>query len=430
MPELLRMPEVSADAESATLSAWPTAELQKYVAGDVIVVIETAKAMVDVEAEDDGVIVKQLVAPGTDVQVGAPIALTARPDEVIHDADRVLADLGVTTAAPHGGGPATQARARQADTASPAAPAVCEPAAAGRTFSSPLARRLAREAGLELDAITGSGPGGRILRRDVENSLARRPVRDRDAAVPADAAAPATPARAEDAVVHSGATVDVPHSRMRRLIAQRLSESKQTVPHFYLRGTARAGRLLELRAELNADGATKVSINDLVVKAVASAHRLVPEVNVVWGPDAVTRFAEVDLSIAIATPNGLVTPVLRAVDRMSITQVAAASREFIQRANAGQLQQAELVGGSATITNLGMYGTEEFAAIINPPQSTILAVGAVAPAAVVTDERGLQVCDVLRVTLSVDHRPIDGATAAAWMRKFLQILENPIRILA
>ncbi|HEX5401651.1 MAG TPA: dihydrolipoamide acetyltransferase family protein [Pseudonocardiaceae bacterium] len=402
MPELLRMPEIAANTEEATLASWPVPERQPFRTADVIATVETAKAAVDVAAEADGVIIRMLVEPGTDVRVGDAIALLAAPDEQVDDVDAVLARLGVGAAA-----------------AAPvvAAPAVvvAEPVATNgnRVFASPLARRIAKEHGLDYETLTGSGPNGRITRRDVEAVLAQQPA----------VVAPATPSPPPTPVAGS-------HSRMRRAIAQRLTESKQTIPHFYLRGTARVDKLLALRAELNAVSPTKISVNDLVLKAVAIAHSEVDGVNAIWTDDGMRRFDSVDLGVAVATDDGLLTPVVRDVRRLSVGAVASATRELAERARTGGLRQAELEGGATTITNLGMYGTEEFAAIINPPQSSILAVGAARKEPVVNEEGELSVATVLRVTLSVDHRAIDGALAAQWMRVFLAVLEQPLRILA
>jgi pyruvate dehydrogenase E2 component (dihydrolipoamide acetyltransferase) len=216
---------------------------------------------------------------------------------------------------------------------------------------------------------------------------------------------------------------------MRKAVAARLTESKATAPHFYVRGVARVDRLLEMRAELNDGADVRISVNDLIVKAVAKAHQLVPAMNVIWTGEAIRSFSGVDVSVAVATGSGLVTPVLTGVERRSITDVAAATQDFVARAREGRLQQSELEGGSVTVTNLGMYGVEEFAAILNPPQAAILAVGAAKQEAVVTDGR-LEVATVLRVTLSVDHRPVDGATAAQWMSAFVGLLERPVRILS
>lgn len=401
MPELLRMPALAADTESVTLLEWTVAADAPVSENDVVATVETDKASVDVVAERAGVVVRLLVEPGAQVAVGDPIALIANTGEAIGDVDAMLAKLGATDSAP-------PAPAPVADT---------PPAVPGeeRVFTSPLARKIARENGLAIDEITGTGPNGRIVRKDVERAIAGR-------AEPVVPAAP-PPALAE------GNWVDTPHSRMRAAIARRLSESKQTVPHFYLRGSARVDALLALRADLTEQGGTKLSINDFVMKGVACAHLAVPEMNVIWTPDAVRSFDEVDLAVAVATETGLVTPVLRAVDRMSLSTISRTVRDYADRARSGQLRQQELTGGTGTVTNLGMYGTEEFAAIINPPHASILAVGAVRREPVIAADGTVAPGSVLRVTLSVDHRAVDGVVAARWMREFLAFVETPLKLL-
>jgi pyruvate dehydrogenase E2 component (dihydrolipoamide acetyltransferase) len=224
------------------------------------------------------------------------------------------------------------------------------------------------------------------------------------------------------------AHTDVPHTPMRRAIARRLTESKQTIPHFTVRASVRVDALLDLRSEL-ADAGTRVSVNDLLVKAVGRAHVAVPRMNAVWTPDATRTFSAVDVAVAVATPTGLVTPVLRGVERTSISLLAAASADLVERARAGRLRQDELEGGALTVTNLGMFGTEEFSAIINPPQSAILAVGAARPEPVVDAGGQVSVARLMRLTLSADHRVIDGALAAEWIRALVSILEKPVQIL-
>jgi pyruvate dehydrogenase E2 component (dihydrolipoamide acetyltransferase) len=299
----------------------------------------------------------------------------------------------------------------------------------GRLFVSPLARRLAREAGLDAATITGSGPDGRIVRRDVEAAIRRSangvssvaessPVQSSGAAAPVIGGLPAP----------NGVT-DVPHSRLRRAIAARLSASTQEAPHFYLRGSARVDSLMRLRTELNEVAAIRVSINDLVIKAAALAHVQVPDMNVIWTAEAIRRYSSVDIAVAVATDAGLVTPVLRDVDTASVSAIARDTADLGDRARRSALQQPELDGGTLTITNLGMYGTEEFAAIINPPHAAILAVGAVRQEPVVIEGR-IDIASVMNFTLSVDHRPVDGVTAAVWMRAFIEILERPVRLLA
>ncbi len=285
----------------------------------------------------------------------------------------------------------------------------------GRVFASPLARRIAKDRGLVLADLTGTGPRGRILRRDVERALA---------------AVPATPERAApvDSPVSLPAAGEVPHTRLRRAVANRLTESKQTAPHFYVRATVRADALVALRTELNG-GDVKVSVNDLVVKAVAAAHRAVPEMNVVWTPDAVRTFDTVDVAVAVATDRGLVTPVVRDVTALPVSGVAERIRDLATRARDGKLKQDELEGGTISVTNLGMYGVEEFAAIINPPHAAILAVGAVRDEPVV-DNGAVVPGKLMTVTLSVDHRPVDGVVAARWLAVLKELLEHPVRILA
>jgi pyruvate dehydrogenase E2 component (dihydrolipoamide acetyltransferase) len=409
------MPEVAAGATEAVLSTWNVVVGAEFAAGDAVVTVETDKAIVDVEAETGGVMLRQLVADGAHVEVGSPIAVYAAVGETVADVDAFLAQIGVDAAA--------ASPAADDETVAPvptvtAAPVDASSDSTERVFASPLARKLARDAGVDIGAITGSGPAGRVRRRDVESHLASAPAPVTAAARPAPVA------------VTAGAAeyVDIPNTRLRTAIAARLTESKQSAPHFYLRGSARVDRLLELRKEINAGAGPKVSVNDLVVKAVGRAHTLVPDLNVIWTGDAIRHFSQVDVSVAVATENGLVTPVVRGVDRLSLHQLVATTQDLIARAKDKKLQQSELEGGTISVTNLGMFGTEEFAAIINPPQAAIIAVGAAGQEPVVVDG-ALAVASVMRVTLSVDHRPVDGATAAQWMKVFVELLENPAQIL-
>lgn len=389
MARLLRMPEVAADTDEAVLGSWSLPNGTPFIAGAVLATVETAKAAVDIEADSDGVLVRALVDEGREVSVGAAIALLAEPGEDIGDVDAQLAALRTAS-------PDVVDRDSAIPTATPQ-----------RLFVSPLARRLARDAAIPAERLHGTGPNGRIVRRDVEAAIA---AEKRTAPEP-----------------HNG-YLDEPHSRQRAAIAASLTHSKQTAPHFYLRATPDVGALLRVRAELNTAPGPRISVNDLVLKAVAIAHTRVPAMNVVWTETAVRRFATVDLAIAVATERGLVTPVVRSVETLRISEVAATTADFAQRARAGSLRQYELQGGSATVTNLGMFGTEEFAAIINPPQSAILAVGAVRDAAVVRDGE-VVAAPVMTVTVSVDHRPIDGALAARWMHELVTLLEHPAHLL-
>ncbi|MFI9629006.1 2-oxo acid dehydrogenase subunit E2 [Streptomyces sp. NPDC052042] len=455
MAELFRMPAVAADSPTAVLSAWLVAEGAPFTTDDALVSIETDKAEVDVSAERDGVLLKTLYETGVEIEVGDPIAVLGAEGEQIGDLDALLAELGVAVAAP---GQAPQAVRR--DVPEESAPASPEPSAApqdaasrttaptagepdrsGRVFSSPLARRLAREAGLDFTLLTGTGPGGRVVRRDVEAAVAARDTREAAPQAPAPAAQPsaAHPTGTTDATgttdtvatataTGTGDHEDIPHSRMRRAIARRLTESKQQTPHFYLRATCAVDELLALRQRINAVSPVKVSVNDLLIKAVATAHTQVPEMNAIWRPDAVRRFRGVDVSVAVATETGLVTPVLRGIENLSVSAIAARTRAYAEQARSGALRPADLEGGSITVSNLGMYGVEEFAAIINPPQAAILAVGAARDEAVVRDG-AVTVAKVLGVVLSVDHRPVDGAVAARWLAAFTEAVENPVRLL-
>jgi pyruvate dehydrogenase E2 component (dihydrolipoamide acetyltransferase) len=267
------------------------------------------------------------------------------------------------------------------------------------------------------------------VRRDVERAVAEGAAGTAPTTEPVRPVTP--PAKAASQPAGDSAYAEIPHTRQRRLIAARLTESVQTAPHFYLRASVRVDRLLALRSELNAGAApdTTVSVNDLVVKAVGAAHALVPELNVTWTPDAVRSYASVDVAVAVATDGGLVTPVVRSVPDLSVTAVARTVRDLAERARSGRLQQNELEGGTITVTNLGMFGTEEFAAIINPPQASILAVGAARQEPVVVDGAP-SLATVMRLTLSVDHRPVDGVTAARWLAALVDLLEHPARVLA
>ncbi|HEY3926167.1 MAG TPA: dihydrolipoamide acetyltransferase family protein [Acidothermaceae bacterium] len=411
------MPEVAANAVDAILAAWPVAENIAFEAGDPIATVETEKAVIDVPADGGGVILKQLVPAGAQVVVGDPIAILGDVGEPLDNASVFLAELGavresapcesVAPDGPLGVTPATNGRAE-----SLSAPEITDT----RVFSSPLARRLARDAGISLTQLSGTGQGGRVVRRDVYSAIATRSARPAAAPVPPVGTAPAA------------SYVDIPHTRMRRAIAARLTESVREAPHFYINGTARVDKLLKLRSRVNAVGSTRVSVNDLVVMAAARAHVLVPTMNVIWTSDAVRRFSQVDIAVAVATERGLVTPVVRGVEHHTLSGLAAITSDLVDRARSGTLRQEDLEGGSLTVSNLGVHGTADFAAIINPPQSAILAVGVAKQQPVVVKGK-LRVGTQMNVTLSVDHRPIDGATAAKWMAIFLAIVEEPVRIL-
>jgi pyruvate dehydrogenase E2 component (dihydrolipoamide acetyltransferase) len=305
----------------------------------------------------------------------------------------------------------------------------------GRIFISPLARKLLKEAGLTADQVSGTGPNGRIVRRDVDRAIAEARTAAPVAAVtPPTAPAAATPAAAATPTpaarpAFGAEFTEIPHTRLRRAVANRLTASKQNIPHFYVKRTARIDALLALRKQLNEVSPQKISVNDLVIRAVAVAHQAVPDANVIWTDEAMRRFDSVDIAVAIASERGLVTPVLRGVEKTSPSAIASQVKEFVKQANEGKLQQRDLEGGSISVTNLGMYGVEEFSAIINPPHSAILAVGAGQSAPAVVDGT-VQVATQMALVLSVDHRAIDGALAAQWMDALVRTLEEPLRLLA
>ncbi len=437
MAHLLPFPEVATGSSEAVLSEWMISEGAQIHEGDVLAVIETDKASVELEAQEAGVFLRALVTPNSTVEVGSPIALIGSSEEASIDVDAELKRLGVGAS---GGAAPEPVTSDPPDTLGVPSPiqdgddeggvdeAEADPGR--RIFITPLARRMAAAAGLDIRKLRGSGPNGRITKRDVEAAVAA-PVEE---PVLASSVSPAvvTQARPSPAPVGGGPVgasyEDIPHTRMRRAIARRLTESKQTTPHFYLKASCRVDALLELRAQVNAASDVKISVNDFIVKAAAKAQQRVPEMNAVWGEDAVRRFHTVDVAVAVSTDTGLVTPVLRDVANMSVSALARATAEAAGRAREGRLSQDELDGGALTVTNLGMFGVEEFAAIINPPQAAILAVGAARKEAVVV-EADLTVATIVRVIVSVDHRTVDGVVGARWLRSFVELVENPLAIL-
>jgi pyruvate dehydrogenase E2 component (dihydrolipoamide acetyltransferase) len=439
MASLSPVPEVAAGATEVILAEWLVKAGDSVKAGDPVAVIETEKAVVEVEAEADAVLLKALVEPGSTVEVGSPMALMGTADEVSADLDALLAGLGVAAATA-----ATAAEPRhvvpEAEAESPAPgqePAPQQQQAAppqpvggadpGRVFVSPIARKLLKDAGLAVEGIEGTGPNGRIRRRDVEPIIvAARAAQAAPAAAPTTA--PRAPAAAAAKPAVGAGWTEVPHSRLRTAVARRLTESKQQVPHFYVRRTAVLDDLLALRAQVNEAARTKISVNDFLIRAIAVAHTTVPEANVIWTDDAMRQFDSVDISVAIASDKGLVTPVLRGVEKLSLSAISAQVKEFVAKANAGKLAQSDLEGGSVSISNLGMFGVEEFSAIINPPQSAILAVGAGRRAPAVVGDK-VKVRTAVELVLSVDHRAIDGALAAQWMAALVEAIEQPMRLL-
>ncbi len=409
MANIMRMPEVLANATEAIISKWLVAEGAAFTVGQPIAEVETEKAVVEVPAEADGILGRYLAQVGATTAVGAPIAVLLAPGETDSDIEKALAseDLSspVSTATP-----IVQERPQVA-----VATAVVEEVVESgiRVFASPLARRLAKESGVSTNTLRGSGPGGRIIKKDVQAAIAAGGTKSASKSVPAFVPS------------GDGTYSAIPHSPMRRAIARRLTESKSSVPHFYLSAPVIADDLLNMRKKINEWSEKKVSVTDLILKTVAAAFSDVPNANVIWTAEELRRFDNVDISIAVATDNGLITPVVRGVNQMNLAQISATTEDLIARARIGRLKQNEIEGGSFSVTNLGMYGTDEFSAILNPPQSAILAVGAAKQKPVVVNG-AITVASVINFTLSVDHRAIDGALAAEWLAAFVKRFENPM----
>jgi len=420
MASVIRMPEVLAGATEAVLAKWMISEGQEVAVGDVLAEIETEKANVDYQAEEQGMLARVLIQPGQSVEVGTPIAVFSAAGETADDVDAALAAAG---------GSVTPAESAPEAVSAPApgpvaseAPAVAAPTS-GRIYVSPLVRKRAREAGIDLSLVTGTGPGGRIVKKDLEAFLATGGATEAVTEVPLQRTS--TPF---DVTGEAGYT-DRPHTGMRRAIARRLTESKTTVPHFYVTADCRVDKLLQARAEMNESTGVKISVNDWVMKAVAMALIEVPDANVIWTDDALRYFDRADIAVAVSVEGGLLTPVIRGVESMSLTQINAEVSRLAAKAREGKISQAEIEGGSFSVSNLGMYGTDSFQAILNPPQSGILAVGA-AREAVLAKEGGLIAGTVMTVNLSADHRAVDGALAAQWMKAFRHFIENPLALLA
>lgn len=415
------MPALSPTMTEGTLARWLKKEGDSIKAGEVIAEIETDKATMEVEAVDEGVLGRILVADGTEgVKVNDPIAV------LVDAGEAVPAGAAPTKAAP---GPMPTAPAAIATPIQPTAPAVNGHGDGARVFASPLARRMAQQAGIDLATLHGSGPNGRIVRADIEAA------RTGGAPVSVQAAAPvAAPRPPAPAVATAAPHTLLPNSSMRKVIARRLSESKATVPHFYVSMDVELDALLKLRAELNAkspaDGpsAYRLSVNDFVIKAAAMALKRVPKVNASWTEDNIILYDDVDISIAVSIPDGLITPIIRKADQQGLAAISNAMKDLSARARTGKLKPDEFQGGGFSISNMGMYGVTDFAAIINPPQAAILAVSAGQQRPVVKNG-ALAIATVMTCTLSVDHRVVDGALGAEWLGVFKAIVEDPLSLM-
>jgi pyruvate dehydrogenase E2 component (dihydrolipoamide acetyltransferase) len=456
MPINILMPALSPTMEKGNLAKWLKKEGDKVKTGDILAEIETDKATMEYEAVDDGTLAKILVPEGSaDIAVNQPIAILATEGEDVKAAAAgAPAKAAAPAAQPAKAAPASPAPAAAAAPAPSPAPAASAPASAskapaaaqatnghaGRIFASPLARRLAKTAGIEIGRIAGSGPHGRIIARDVEAAKSGGAALRASAPAPAAAAAAPVLAPSDDkirALFEPGSYEVVPHDNMRKIIAQRLVQAKQTIPHFYLTVTCTIDKLLAAREDINvtapkgADGkpAWKLSVNDFVIKAMAMALMRVPDANVTWTESGMLKHKSADVGVAVAIPGGLITPVIRKAETKSLTAISREMKDYAARARARRLKPEEYQGGSTAISNLGMYGIEEFAAVINPPHATILAVGTGEQRPVVRDGK-IVIATQMTVTLSTDHRAVDGALGAELLGAFKLLIESPMLMLA
>jgi pyruvate dehydrogenase E2 component (dihydrolipoamide acetyltransferase) len=429
------MPKLSDTMEEGGIANWLKKEGDSVEIGEPLVEIETDKATQEYESPEDGVLLKIIVQPGKTVPLRTPIAVIGAKGENV-DLDAIVKKVAAAAPAPKKEeAPVVELKtaAKPAPAVQPVAkavgPAAAAPAAApqhgGRVRSSPLARKAAEEHGLDIGSIAGSGPGGRIVMRDV------------DEAVKSGGAAPAVSARAPGGAVAPGAdTTVVPVSMMRKTIAKRLLAAKNEAPHFYLTVSANMERLNDWRGRLNDEAAksdgrlAKVSVNDLIILGVAKALRQHPVVNSSWQGDHILQNNQVHVAMAVALPEGLVTPVIRHTDMLGVREIARQSRDYAMRAKDGKLSNNDYAGGTFTISNLGMFGIEEFTAIINPPQAAILAVGAATPTPWVAADGALTVQNRVKMTMSCDHRVVDGASGAAFLKTLVSYLEDPLSMMA
>ena len=449
MPINILMPALSPTMEKGNLAKWLKKEGDKVKSGDVIAEIETDKATMEVEAVDEGTLARIVVPEGTqDVPVNELIAVLAGDGE---DVKAAGASAGSAKSAPppaKAEAPAPKPAAAPAPAPAAAAPAP-KPAAApapqaassapqanghGRIFSSPLARRLAKEAGIELGRIAGSGPHGRIIARDVADAKSGKGLKA-PAAAPtgAPAIAPSMSDKQILALFEPGSYEIVPHDGMRRTIAQRLTASIQNVPHFYLTIDCDIGRLLDAREQINAAAPKdkekkplyKISVNDFVIKAMAVALQKIPNCNVSWSEGGMIKHKHSDVGVAVAMPGGLITPIIRKAETKTLSAISNEMKDYAARARARRLKPEEYQGGTTAVSNLGMYGIKDFTAVINPPHATILAVGTSEERAVVRGGK-IEIAQIMSVTLSCDHRAIDGALGAELIGAFKQLIENPV----
>ena len=447
MPIELKMPALSPTMEEGTLAKWLVKEGDEVKSGDILAEIETDKATMEFEAVDEGTVAKILVAEGTDgVKVGAPIAILAAEGEDASAAASAAPKADTAPPAP----PKAPAAPKPDETpkaplepaavetpAAPSAPAAPSPqrspvkGEAERVKASPLAKRLAQAQNIDLSTLQGSGPGGRIVRADIDAAVGKAP-----AAASAGAAAPA-PALATHLVTPGPMEQAIPHeaiklSNIRKTIARRLTESKQQIPHIYLTVEINLDALLKLRVELNKgleSRGVKLSVNDLLIKALAQSLIEVPECNVSFAGDQLFKYKRADISVAVSIPAGLITPIIVGAESKSVSAISTEMKDLAARARDGKLQPQEYQGGTASLSNMGMYGIKNFEAVINPPQGMIMAIGAGEKRPYVIND-SLQIVTVMSATGSFDHRAIDGADGARLMQAFKRLVENPLGMLA
>ncbi|CAK7256428.1 MULTISPECIES: pyruvate dehydrogenase complex dihydrolipoamide acetyltransferase [unclassified Shinella] len=451
MPINITMPALSPTMEEGNLAKWLVKEGDTVKSGDVIAEIETDKATMEVEAVDEGTVAKIVVPAGTEgVKVNSLIAILAADGEDVSAAAAGGGSAPKADAKPAEAKPAEAKAEAPKDAEKPAAAAPAATASAGpapakdgnRVFSSPLARRLAKEAGIDISAVSGSGPHGRVIKSDVEKAAASGGAKPAAAAAPA-AAASAAPAAApkgmsDDAVLKlfdEGSYELVPHDGMRKTIAKRLQESKQTIPHFYVSVDVELDALLALRAQLNDSAprredkpAYKLSVNDMVIKAMALALRDVPDANVSWTDTNMVKHKHADVGVAVSIPGGLITPIIRKAELKTLSAISNEMKDLGKRAKERKLKPEEYQGGTTAVSNMGMMGVSNFAAVVNPPHATILAVGA-GTERVVVKKGEMVIVNAMTVTLSTDHRCVDGALGAELLGAFKRYIENPMGML-
>ncbi|BBD37783.1 MULTISPECIES: pyruvate dehydrogenase complex dihydrolipoamide acetyltransferase [Aminobacter] len=457
MPINITMPALSPTMEEGNLAKWLVKEGDKVSPGDVIAEIETDKATMEVEAVDEGTVARLLVPAGTEgVKVNALIAILAGDGEDVAaaakggdaapakaDAPKAEAPVAAAPAAPAAAPVAAAPVAASA--AKPAATNGAAPSGDGRTFASPLARRIAKDSGIDLSAVTGTGPHGRVVKADVEAAISGGGAKAAPAAkapAGAPAAAPAAKGMSDEQVLklfEEGSYELIPHDNMRKTIARRLVEAKSTIPHFYLTLDCEIDALLALRAQLNAAApvrktekgdvpAYKLSVNDMIIKAMALALTAVPDANVSWTDQAMVKHKHADVGVAVSIPGGLITPIIRQADIKTLSVISNEMKDLAGRARNRKLKPEEYQGGTSAVSNLGMFGIKDFSAVINPPHATILAVGAGEERAVVKNGE-IKIANVMSVTLSTDHRAVDGALGAELLSAFKRFIENPMGML-